>query len=131
MRQHISAVVDPSYMPGVKKITMQVKNSNNRIRRSESKLSSSSPGSELAQFSDGALTSPQLTFQDRPSATSKPLHESNDPAIQAMGLAAAEVSGCCSVGEPNKSRCLESLQTVDKLMTRKRFQEMFPKLIEK
>jgi hypothetical protein len=92
MRRQIAAKVSPDYSLGFSDVKLSIP--------------SKTQG-------DLGFSSPQVSIGPSQIKTHGPLHQIADPAIQAMGIATAYVSGCCSVSNPNRDQCLSRFQTID------------------
>jgi hypothetical protein len=93
-RNKVSANVSPDYTLGQNNVSMTF------------------PGS-FRNSGGTALKSPSLLFGHRSARASQPLHEMQDPALQAMGVGAALVSGCCAAPQPARGQCLSRFPVVD------------------
>lgn len=105
-RDSISAKVSPDYVLG-----------RDRVAINTSGVSSSGVTANQRGKSVSSFQSPSLYFGNS-SGRSKPLSDATDPALKAMGLGAALVSGCCAVPDPARGQCLSRFMTVEKFKLR-------------
>ncbi len=125
MRSHITATVDPEYSLGKSQVQLTIPQISQNSHRVSSTWTEVSPGTyrapeHLGNRVPAGFATPRLQVGSvpGPSLDVIGLHELQDPAIQGMGLATAAVTGCCSVPNPNRDKCLDELLTIENFRPR-------------
>ncbi len=122
MRNQVTATTTPNYLGGVNTLTVRAPDRTSHSPRPRSSAQRSNryemPGGPAPIVGDAEDSFHPSMFLVPESDRTRGLNQVADPALRGMALAAATVSGCCSVPEPNRSTCLNYLPTVDRYRPR-------------
>lgn len=122
MRSSISATVNPPYALGMSTVQMTIPQISQNSHRSPAPTGSTQYAMPNFNNPSGrtpaGFATPRWQVGPVPGADVVGLHQVQDPAIQGMGLATAAVTGCCSVPNPNRDKCLDGLMTIENFRPR-------------